>query len=106
MDSLLQFVINFAITYFLMNLAFQLFNLARQRKEDRLIEETIAQMHENLVTIEKIHQSGKDFWLVYSHEQDPKFLAQGYSEKEAIDNLIKLYPDRQFFQVHERVERV
>lgn len=51
-----------------------------------------------LVTIEEVEQSGKKFWLVYSFEEYPKFLAQGNSEEEAIDNVVKLFPEKHVYK--------
>jgi len=51
-----------------------------------------------LVTIEEVEQSGKKFWLVYSFEEHPKFLAQGNSEEEAIDNVVKLFPEKNVYK--------
>lgn len=106
MDSIISFILNFIITYSLLKFLLSLYEARMQQKEEEgLFAEQVEEMRKNLVTIEKVHQSGKDFWLIYTHEDDPKFLAQGYSEQEAIDNLTKLYPKREFFQVHEQFVR-
>ena len=51
-----------------------------------------------LVTIEQVEQSGKSFWLVYSFDEYPRFLAQGNTEEEAIDNVVKMFPDKEVYK--------
>ena len=51
-----------------------------------------------LVTIEEVEQAGKRFWLVYSFEEYPRFLAQGNTEEEAIDNVVKLFPEKSVYK--------
>lgn len=96
MDQVINFIINFGITYAMFKLAFSLYELRMEKKLRE--QEEVEKLLNNAVTIEKVHQSGKDFWLIYTYEQDPKFLAQGYTEKEAIDNLTKLHPNRSFYK--------
>ena len=96
MDSFINFLLNFFITYSVFKFALALYEIRASRNQQ--IEEEVEELLNNTVTIEKVHQSGKNFWLIYTYEQDPKFLAQGYSEKEAIDNLTKLHPNRSFYK--------
>lgn len=100
MDAFINFLLNFIITYSIFKFALTLYQIRTSRNEQ--IEEEFEEFKSGLVTIEKVHQSGKDFWLVYSHEEFPKFLAQGYTEQEAIDNLAKLHPEKSFYQIQER----
>ena len=101
MDQIINFVINFAISYAVFKFAFELYKIRAER--NALIEEEVEEVRSGLVTVEKVTQSGTNFWLIYTHEEYPQFLAQGYTEQEAIDNLSKLYPDKNFYQIKERI---
>lgn len=100
MDQFINFLINFAISYAIFKFAFALYEIRAERNAQ--IEEEFEEVRSGLVTVEKVNQSGTNFWLIYTHEDNPKFLAQGYSEQEAIDNLSKLHPGKNFYQITER----
>jgi hypothetical protein len=65
--------------------------------KNQIKEQEIEEIRTRLVTIEKIENGSGSLWLVYS--LDNKFLAQGYTEQEAVDNLYKMFPEKEFFQV-------
>jgi hypothetical protein len=91
------------IIYFLISLcAFFLAKKFLQVRNDYKEEAVYEFVEERLVTVEKVTENNKSVWLVFSCK-DNQFLAQGNSEKEAIDNLLKLFPNKEFFQLTEKI---
>ena len=90
---MLEFFLNFILPIIIFFLTRRYLTAKQERREE--IEEFI---EDNLITIEKVTENSKTVWLVYTYREN-QFLAQGNSEQEAIDNLTKLFPSREFFQL-------
>jgi len=78
-------------------------HLGRKRLEEERFEEIAEEFMSNIITIEKVYQSGSYTWLIYTYQETPVFLAQGKTEDEAKKNLISMFPGREFYQLQEKV---
>jgi hypothetical protein len=87
---------NLAVIYFT---ATAIRNWLQSRKQDDNIIE-IDEETTKLVTVEVVEQSGKTYWLVHGLH-DREFIAQGFSEEEALKNTIERVPGKTIFQVVE-----
>ena len=90
---MLEFFINFILPVVVF-LLLRRYETSKQAHRER-IEEYI---EDNLVTVERVTENAKTVWLVYTYKEN-QFLAQGNSEEEAINNLTKLFPNKEFFQL-------
>lgn len=85
MIELLNFIISFAITYFLMKLALGLFNLNQQAKELQRAE--FLRYLDKVVHSVKEEQHGDQiYWFDSDKDQ---FITQGKTRSEIIENLKK-----------------
>lgn len=78
-------------------------NWVRQRKMNQNLSEEVLEIDEEttkLVTVEVVEQSGRTYWLVHGLH-DKEFIAQGFSEEEALKNTLERCPGKTIFQVVE-----
>lgn len=57
-----------------------------------------AKKHTKFVTVEQVEQSGKTYFLVHTFEEK-EFVAQGFTEEEALNNTKAMFPDMNIFSV-------
>lgn len=69
---------------------------AKELADQEFIEE--ARKNTKFVTVEQVEQSGKTYFLVHTYE-DEEFVAQGFSEQEALENTKTRFPDKNIFLV-------
>ena len=90
--ELLNFIINFAITYFLIKLALGLFNINQQAKE--LQKQEFRQYIDKIVHAVKEEKHGDQLYW-YDLDKD-QFITQGRSRSEIVENLKKDFQDHIF----------
>lgn len=92
MNELINFVINFAITYFLMRIALAFFNASQQTKNEH--REHLKKMISTIVHTVKEEQHGEQ---IYWFDKDTDaFIIQGTNFDDIVKNLKKHFSDHIF----------
>lgn len=69
------------------------------KRQEAIKQEAVDYVKDNLIRIETVLVDNKPTWLVYSYNDD-LFLAQGDSQDEAIENLKRRFPERDFYKLN------
>ena len=91
------FEIVLQVFVFLLTLYFLRRSQEVKEQSDQLFFEE-ARKNTKFVTIEQVEQSGKTYFLVHTFEEE-EFVAQGFSEQEALENTKTRFPDMNIFLV-------